>query len=368
MKKYDLMIVGAGFAGSVVAERLAFSTNKKILLIDKRPHVAGNAYDYHDESGVLIHKYGPHIFHTKDSEVVRYLSKFTDWRHYEHRVMAVVDGEHYPMPINRTTINKLYKLDLDEAGVKAFFDKVKVNLSEINNSEDAVISQVGNELYEKFFKYYTRKQWEMWPSELKPEVCRRIPVRTNDDDRYFTDEYQFMPLEGYTKMFERMLDHPNIEVRTGLSYEDAKKEIDYDHIVYTGPVDEYFNYAYGGLPYRSIRFELETRETEKYQPVATVNYPTEEPKFTRITEYKHLTGQQANVTTIAKEYPTSKGDPYYIVPEENALKLYEKYKVEADKLDNVTFIGRLAEYRYYNMDQVVARAIEVSDQLRRKLA
>jgi UDP-galactopyranose mutase len=354
---YDYLVVGAGYAGSVIAERLA-SLGKKVLVIDKREHIGGNAYDYIDDAGVLVHRYGPHIFHTRDLEVMRYLSKFTSWRFYEHRVMANIDGDLYPMPINRTTINKLYKLDLDEDGVRRYYDDVKINLDKINNSEDAVISQVGRELYEKFFKHYTKKQWEMWPSQLKPEVCKRIPVRTNDDDRYFSDEYQFMPSDGYTKMFQNILDHNNIEVRTGVSYAEIKDSVKYDRLIYTGPIDEYFGYSYGKLPYRSLRFELETHQVPKYQPVATVNYPTEQPAYTRITEYKHLTGQETMSTTIGKEYPTADGDPYYVVPEEEALKLYDKYKDESSNYQNVFFIGRLAEYRYYNMDQVVRRAME----------
>lgn len=359
--KYDYLIVGAGFAGSTIARILAESRNMKVLIIERRPHIGGNAYDFLDQHGVRIHKYGPHIFHTNNLEVVRFLSRFTDWRFYEHRVLANVDAKLVPIPINQTTINNLYSANLDEDGVMNHFEKVKVRLDEVRNSEDVIISQVGYDLYEKFFKYYTYKQWNMWPAELKPEVCMRIPVRTNNDDRYFNDAYQMMPLDGYTKLFEKMLDHPNIDIMMKTPFPSVRDSLDYKHLVYTGSIDEYFEYKYGKLPYRSVEFEYETFNMKRYQTVGTVNYPSPDVLFTRITEYKHMTGQDLDMTTIAREYPTSEGEPYYVIPHDGAIDLYNKYKADALEQRNVSFVGRLAEYRYFNMDQVVARALELAN-------
>ena len=357
-KPFDYMIVGAGFAGSVLAERLTSQLGKRVLLIDKRPHIGGNAYDEKDAAGVLMHRYGPHIFHTNSDEVSGYLSQFTRWRPYEHRVLASVRGQLVPMPINRTTLNLLYGLDLrTDEEAEAFLANRAEPVERIRTSEDVVISKVGRELYETFFRGYTRKQWAMDPSELDKSVTARVPTRTNDDDRYFTDRFQAMPADGYTRMFENMLDQPGLTVELGVEFEDARREAIYDRLIFTGPVDEYFDHRYGKLPYRSLAFRHETLDQEWFQSVGTVNYPDEATPYTRISEYKHLTGQTSGRTTITYEYPRADGDPYYPVPRPENQALYKRYEALALETRNVQFVGRLATYRYYNMDQVVGQAL-----------
>ncbi|HEY0547819.1 MAG TPA: UDP-galactopyranose mutase [Pyrinomonadaceae bacterium] len=355
---FDYLIVGAGFAGSVLAERLARGSNKKVLICDKRPHIGGNAYDHYNDDGILVHKYGPHIFHTNSREVFEYLSRFTEWRSYQHRVLASVDGQLVPMPINLDTINKLYGLNLTSFEVEEFFKSVAEHVEQIRTSEDVVVSRVGRELYEKFFRNYTRKQWGLDPSELDASVTSRVPTRTNRDDRYFTDTYQAMPLHGYTRMFERMLDHPNIKIMLNCDYREIEKEIPYKEMIYTGPVDAYFDYCYGKLPYRSLEFKHETHDVEAFQSAPVVNYPNEH-MYTRVTEFKYLTGQEHKRTSIVYEFPQSEGDPYYPVPRKENGELYTRYKALADATPNVHFVGRLATYKYYNMDQIVAQALTV---------
>lgn len=357
-RHYDVLVVGAGFAGSVMAERLAAGSGRSVLVIDKREHIAGNAFDHRDEAGILVHKYGPHIFHTNSRDILDYLSRFTRWRPYEHRVLAEVEGRLVPMPINRTTLNALYDLDLaTDVEAEAYLDSVAVDVPEVKSSRDTVVAQVGEDLYAKFFRGYTRKQWGVDPTELDKSVAARVPARTNTDDRYFTDTFQCMPAEGYTAMFARMLDDPRITVMTGQSFDDLPEGITWDHLVWTGPVDEYFGHRLGKLPYRSLRFEHETLPVAQAQPVAVVNYPDESVPFTRITEYKHLTGQQAPVTSITREYPAAEGDPYYPIPNDAAQAMYKRYDALARACANVTFVGRLATYRYYNMDQIVGQAL-----------
>ncbi|MCD9184881.1 MAG: UDP-galactopyranose mutase [Pyrinomonadaceae bacterium] len=353
---FDYLIVGAGFAGSVLAERLANGSDKKVLICDKRPHIAGNAFDYYNDEGILIHKYGPHIFHTNSKDVFDYLGKFTEWREYQHRVLANVDGMQVPMPINLDTINKLYGLNLTAFEVEDFFKKVAEPCENIRTSEDVVVSKVGRELYEKFFKNYTRKQWGLDPSELDASVTSRVPTRTNRDDRYFTDVYQAMPKHGYTRMFEKMLDHPNIKIMLNTDYREIMHEIPYRDMIYTGPVDSFFNYEYGKLPYRSLEFRHETHDTEQFQNAPVVNYPNDQP-YTRITEFKYLTGQEHKKTSIVYEYPQAEGDPYYPIPRRENAEIYAKYKALADARKDVHFVGRLATYKYYNMDQIVAQAL-----------
>ncbi len=365
---YDTLVVGAGFAGAVLAERLAADSGQRVLVIDRRPHVAGNAYDEHDAAGVLIHRYGPHIFHTNSAEVFDYLSRFTAWRPYEHRVLAEVRGQLVPIPINRTTINALYGLQLstdDEAA--AFLASRAEPVGVVRTSEDVVVSAVGRELYETFFRGYTRKQWGLDPSELDKAVTARVPTRTNTDDRYFADRFQAMPAEGYTKMFEAMLGHPNIEVKLGVEYADVIDRVDCDHIVFTGPIDEFFEFRFGKLPYRSLQFRHETRDVAQFQPVAVVNYPDEAVPQTRITEYKHLTGQVHAKTSITYEFPSAEGDPYYPIPRPENQALFKRYEALADAEDDVTFVGRLATYRYYNMDQVVGQALATYRRLRERV-
>lgn len=360
---FDYLIVGAGFAGCVLAERLANGSDKKVLLCDKRPHIGGNAYDHYNDDGILVHKYGPHIFHTNSREVFDYLSRFTEWRPYEHRVLANVDGQLVPMPINLDTINKLYGLNLTSFQVEDFFKTVAEHKDEIRTSEDVVVSKVGRELYEKFFRNYTRKQWGLDPSELDASVTSRVPTRTNRDDRYFTDTYQAMPLHGYTRMFERMLDHPNIKVMLNTDYREIDGMIPYREMIYTGPVDTYFDYCYGKLPYRSLEFKHETHDREKFQEAPVVNYPNEQA-YTRITEFKALTGQEHSKTSVVYEFPQAEGDPYYPVPRKENAAVYAKYKQLADAAKGVHFVGRLATYKYYNMDQIVAQALTVYGKIR----
>ena len=355
---FDYLIVGAGFAGCVLAERLANGSGKRVLICDKRPHIGGNAYDYYNEDGILIHKYGPHIFHTNSREVFEYLSRFTEWREYQHRVLASVDGMLVPIPINLDTINKLYGLNLSSHEVRAFFEKVREKREPVATSEDVVVNAVGKELYEKFFKNYTKKQWDLDPSELDAAVTARVPTRSNRDDRYFTDKYQAMPRYGYTKMFEKMLDSPNITIALKCDYQDLAKEVRYAEMIYTGPVDAYFDFCYGKLPYRSLEFRHETHDCETFQAAPVVNYPNDQP-YTRVTEFKYLTGQVHRKTSIVYEYPQAEGDPYYPIPRKENSDLYHKYKLLADKEKGVHFVGRLATYKYYNMDQIVAQALTV---------
>jgi UDP-galactopyranose mutase len=353
---FDYLIVGAGFAGAVLAERLANGSGKKVLVCERRAHIAGNAYDEYDNDGILVHRYGPHIFHTNAKDVFDYLSRFTEWREYQHRVLASVDGMLVPIPINLDTINKLYGLNLDSRSIQEFFDQVKEPRESIDTSEDVVISAVGKELYEKFFRGYTKKQWGLDPSELDASVTARVPTRTNRDDRYFTDTYQAMPKYGYTRMFENMLDCPNIKVLLNCDYREIEAEFPYREMIYTGPVDAYFDFCYGKLPYRSLEFRHETHDKEVFQPAPVINYPNEQP-YTRVTEFKYLTGQTHPKTSVVYEYPQESGDPYYPIPMPENADLYARYKKLADAETDVHFVGRLATYKYYNMDQVVAQAL-----------
>jgi UDP-galactopyranose mutase len=262
---FDWLIVGAGFAGSVLAERIASQRGESVLLIDKRPHVGGNAYDCYNDAGILVHQYGPHIFHTNAQSIVDYLSEFTTWRPYEHRVLASVDGKQLPIPINLDTINSLYGLSLTSEELEAFFAARRETVEEIRTSEDVVVSTIGRELYEKFFRGYTRKQWGLDPSELSKSVTARVPTRTNRDDRYFTDKFQSMPAGGYTRMFQRMLDHPKIRIMLQTDYRQIRNEIPCRNLIFTGPIDEFFDFRLGKLPYRSLHFEHVTLDCEQFQ-------------------------------------------------------------------------------------------------------
>lgn len=358
----NVLIIGAGFAGCTLARQLA-EADASVSLVEKRLHIAGNAYDECDAQGVLIHRYGPHIFHTNAKSVFDFLSRFTEWRDYEHRVLASLEERFYPIPINQDTVNQLYGLDLDEEGVKRFFEERRIVFDPPQNSEQVVLNSVGRDLYQKFFYGYTKKQWGLDPSQLSAGVAARIPVRCNRDDRYFTDQYQAMPLHGYTKMFEAMLDHPRISTSLGVDYLQARDRFKSDIVVYTGPVDAYFDYCYGKLPYRSLQFEHQhLADKEFVQTVGTVNYPNEF-KYTRITEFKHLTGQAHSGTSIVKEYPQAQGDPYYPIPRPENEALYQRYKALAEQEKGVYFVGRLAQYRYYNMDQVVAAAMKTAEKI-----
>ena len=355
---FKYVIVGAGISGLTVAERISSVLNEKVLVIEKRRTIGGNCYDYYNGDGILVHKYGPHIFHTPNKEVFDYLSRFTDWDIYQHKVLAYVDGEYLPLPICARTINMLYNINLSTNDIKGFLQEAAEGAREIKSSEDVVLSQAGRHIYEKFFKYYTIKQWDMDASELDPSVISRVPVRFSIDERYFTDRYQGMPSKGYTRMFENMADSPNIKMLFGTDYKEVIGDIKYKYLIYTGPVDEYFGYDLGRLKYRSLNFVFETKDTESFQPAAVVNYPNDYD-FTRITEYKKLTGQKHHKTTISKEYPTWDGEPYYPVPSAEQQRLYEQYRRRAENEKNTLFLGRLAAYRYVNMDAAVAAALEL---------
>lgn len=365
----DVLVVGAGFAGAVAGRQLA-DAGYSIRIIDRRSHIGGNAWDDKDGHGVLVHPYGPHIFHTNSRRVMAWLSRFTDWRFYEHRVLARVDGQYFPIPINRTTLNVVFGLDLEEADVPGFLESIREPRASIRSSEDVVLNSVGRRLCDMFFRGYTRKQWGRDLAELSSSVAARIPVRTDDDDRYFSDSFQFMPRDGYGAMFRRMLDHPRIELGLAKDYASEPARSTARHTIYTGPIDEFFEYRFGRLPYRSLRFEHYhsqfVTEDEFVQRAPVINYPNEEA-FTRITEFKQLTGQRCKGSSLVREYPTAEGDPYYPIPCAENEALLKQYETEALKWPTVSFVGRLAQYRYYNMDQVVASAIKVADSVTEKL-
>lgn len=364
---YDFLIVGAGFAGAVCAEQLA-SKGKTCLVIDKRDHIGGNAYDCQDNTGVTIHPYGPHIFHTNSDRIFNYLSQFTEWRSYEHRVLAKVDDQLVPLPINRLTLNKLYGLDLDEAGAAAFLERVREPKNPILTSEDVVLNSVGTDLCEKFFRGYTAKQWALDLSQLSAGVAARIPTRTNDDDRYFTDKHQVMPLHGYASMFEKMFSSDCITVRLNTDYFEDRDAFSAKHLIYTGPIDRFFDYQYGNLPYRSLRFEHQHLPSEEWvQATGTINFPNDF-EYTRITEFKHLTGESHSGTSIVREFPTDQGDPYYPIPRADNEVLFKRYDMLAREQSGVTFVGRLAQYRYYNMDQVVGAALSAVEKMLQNVA
>jgi len=353
---FDYLIVGAGFAGSVLAERLAAGANKRVLIVDRRQHIGGNAYDHYDAHGILVHRYGPHIFHTNSADIFDYLSRFTSWRQYQHWVKASVDGRLVSIPINLDTINDLYGLNLSSKGMEGFLAGVVEARHPVLTSEDVVVNGMGKELYEKFFRGYTRKQWGLDPSELDAQVTARVPVRLNRDSRYFTDSFQAMPARGYTHLFENMLDHPNIKVMLNTDYREARDCVKFKKLIFTGPVDEYFDERFGKLPYRSLQFKHETHHRGQFQAAPVVNYPNDYA-YTRITEFKYLTGQEHPLTSIVYEFPQAQGDPYYPIPRPANAALYKRYHELAAATADVHFVGRLATYKYYNMDQVVAQAL-----------
>jgi UDP-galactopyranose mutase len=362
-----ILIVGAGISGSTLAERYA-SIGKKVLVIDKREHIGGNCYDYHDSAGLLVPKYGPHFFHTNSDKVWNYVSKFTEWHPYEHRVLSNIDNKTLvPVPVNITTVNKIFNLDLKtEQEMIKWLSENTEKIDNPKNSEESALRRVGKTLYELMFKHYTKKQWDMYPSELDASVMDRIPVRTNFDDRYFTDKYQGMPKEGYTNIFEKMLSHPNIEIKLNTDFEEYREDMHkFEKVFFTGRIDTFFGNMFGeNLQYRSLNFEFKTIDQEFFQTKAQINYPNTEV-FTRITEPKHATGQKHSKTTIIYETSTWEGEPYYPVPNEKNKELYQKYKHEAEKLEEkgIYFVGRLAEYKYFNMDQAFLNAIELFERL-----
>ena len=356
--KYNYVVVGAGLAGLTIAERIANVLNEKVLVIEKRGHIGGNIYDSYNEDGILIHNYGPHIFHTNDKGVYDYLSRFTPWNDFWHRVLTQVDGNLIPMPITVETINKLYNLNLSCEEVEEFLKKKAIKIDEIKTSKDVALSKVGEDIYEKFFENYTKKQWGIDPGELDTSIISRIPIRLNRDTRYFSDKYQGMPKYGYTKMCENMIQNKNIKVLLNTDYKEIIDDIEYEKLIYTGPTDYFYDYKYGKLAYRSIHFVFETHDTEDYQPAPVVNYPNDYD-FTRITEFKKLTYQEHKKTTILKEFPCDEGEPYYPFPTKEWKNKFALYQEDMKKEKKVLFLGRLAEYRYYNMDAVVRSALNL---------
>jgi UDP-galactopyranose mutase len=353
---FDFLVVGAGFAGAVIAERLAAGAGRRVLVVDRRMHIGGNAYDHYDDAGILVHKYGPHIFHTNSRNVFDYLGEFTEWRPYQHSVKASVDGQLVPIPINLNTVNSLYGLQLTTADVEGYFASLAEHCEFVRTSEDVIVSKVGRELYNKFFRNYTRKQWGLDASQLDAAVTTRVPIRTNRDDRYFTDVYQAMPRHGFTRLFERMLGHPNIKVMLNTDYREIEHDAAAAQVIYTGRIDEYFDFALGRLPYRSLDFRFETHDQETFQPSPVVNYPNEHA-YTRCTEFKYLTGQRHPKTSVVYEYPQAEGEPYYPIPMPQNAVLYAAYRELAALKPHVHFTGRLGTYKYYNMDQVVAQSL-----------
>lgn len=360
---FKYVIVGAGLAGLTMAERIASQLNEKVLLIEKRNHIGGNIYDSYNEDGILIHNYGPHIFHTNDREVYEYLSNFTGWNDFWHRVLTYVDGNLVPMPITVETINKLYHLNLDCFQVEEFLRKQAVEIKEIKTSKDVALSKVGKDIYEKIFESYTKKQWGIDPGELDTSVISRIPIRLNRDTRYFNDKYQGMPSQGYTRMCEKMAADKNIKLLLNTDYQEIIGDLNYELLIYTGAADEFYHYKHGRLSYRSVNFVFETHDRDEYQEAPVVNYPNDYD-FTRITEYKKLTWQKHSKTTIGKEFPCAEGEPYYPFPTKECKAQFALYEEEMKKETKAIFLGRLAEYRYYNMDAVVRRALDLFEQIK----
>ena len=366
MEKFDFLIVGAGFAGAVLAERIASQLGKTCLVVERRSHIGGNAYDHYDEAGVLVHDYGPHYFRTNSQRVVEYLSKFTDWRPVEYKILSWTHERYWQFPINLNTFEQFIGRPSTSEEMEAQLATWRVKIDSPKNSEEVIVSQVGWELYEMFFKNYTRKQWQRDAKDLDPSVCGRIPIRTNRDDRYLSEKFQALPGEGYTRLFERILASSKIDIRLNTDFRDARDRVEYRRLIYTGPIDEYYDHCFGHLPYRSLRFEPENLPQEFFQPAMQVNYPNDHD-FTRIVEIKHATGQKIGSTTIVREYPQAFGpgrEPYYPIPAPDAKGLYVKYAERAAAEKNVSFVGRLATYRYYNMDQVVGMALAEFERLR----
>lgn len=355
---FDAIIVGCGISGAVLARRIAEENDQKILIVEKNDYVGGYCYDFRNEDGILIHLHGPHIFRTNSKLVWNFLSRFTQWQDYQHRVLTNVNGLLYPMPINLDTVNQFLGTNYSCSEVMEYFEKNKRNVAEIKNVKDVIESQVGPEFYHAFYKNYTEKQWGMACEELPPEIISRIPIRSNRDNRYFTHKYQALPKDGYTQMIRNILKHPNIHVLLNTSYADIRNEISCKHLYYSGPIDEFYNYKYGRLPYRGVSFEFITVQTEYYQPAAVVNYPNNYD-YTRITEFKHFYNQKTDKTVIAKEYPGGGGNlpPSYPVPTAENKALYKKYLDVPN--EHTTFIGRLGEYRYYSMDEIVEKMLEM---------
>lgn len=383
--KCDVLIVGAGYAGLVMAERICSSLGKSCLVIEKRDHIGGNAQDEYDEAGVLVHKYGPHYFRTNSEKVKSYLSQFTEWLPTRYQILSHTRDKFWRFPVNLNTFEQYLDRASSSEEFENWLESQRVPIEKPSNSEEVIISQIGWELYELFFKGYTKKQWKLEPKDLDPSVCGRIPIRTNRNDDYLKESFQALPKDGYHVLFKNIVDKcgSQLSIKLNTDYRDVIDEIDYQYMVYTGPIDLFYNFQYGKLPYRSLRFENESygpKELEArreiagkkgfFQPAMQVNYPNEED-YTRIVEIKHATRQQCENTTIVKEYPmdfSEDSDPYYPIPNDDSQELYKQYNSLADLEKKVSFIGRLATYKYYNMDQVVAMALKEFERISPELA
>jgi UDP-galactopyranose mutase len=366
--KVDFLVVGAGLTGSVIAEQIATQLDKRVLVVEKRNHIGGNAYDYYNKDGILIHKYGPHVFHTNSRKIWRYLSKFTDWRLYYHKVNATIEGKNIPIPFNLNSIYQCFSPsfaeELESLLINEYGFGKRVPIIKLKEETTGKLNFLANYIYDNVFAGYTKKQWNLDPEELAPSVTARIPVFISRDDRYFQDTYQGLPLLGYTRMFKNMFAHNNnIKILLNTHYKEIVDDIDFDRMIYTGPTDSFFDYMHGELPYRSLHFEYKSFNEKKHQPVGAITYPNEY-EFTRVAEFKHLTGQKSDKTTVSTEYPQpykiGKNIPYYPIPMKETCKIFSQYQTEINKINKkVLFAGRLADYRYYNMDQAVGRALSV---------
>ena len=379
MPSTDFLIIGAGFSGLVIAERLS-AAGWKCVVADRRPHLGGNAHDRIDPAGVLIHPYGPHYFRTNSPRIVDYLSRFTAWHEVSYQIKSHTQGRYWSFPINLNTFEEFTGKPSTSEEFSAWLEKNRIPIEAPANSEEVIISQVGRELYQLFFEGYTRKQWQRHPRDLDASVCGRVPIRTNRDNRYLTETFQALPAKGYTALFENLLAAtPGIDLHLGMDFTEAKSRFKHKHLIFTGAIDEYFGRRFGPLPYRSLRFEHESFNSEQlrlrepisgkpgfWQPTVQVNYPDTDVPFTRIVEIKHATGQNIAATTILREFPknwTPDDEPYYPIPAPDAHAAYQKYAQLATTEKNTSFIGRLATYRYYNMDQVTAMALTEADKL-----
>jgi UDP-galactopyranose mutase len=367
-KQYDVIIVGAGPVGCLMAERFAVDLNWKVLLIDKRNHVAGNCFDTYHESGLLIHRYGPHYFRSNNKTLIEYLTQFTDWIPGNYIVKSSINGELFPFPINLLTLGQFFKIaDLDAVAAQKLLEEKREKIENPANSEEFVLSRVGKEMYEAFYLGYTLKQWSIHPRDLAPSVCGRIPVRLNKDERYVDHQYQLTPAKGFTAMFQKMVNHPNIELQLETDYNEVKNKIKATRAtIYTGPIDEFFGFRLGKLPWRSLEFDFVKKDIEYEQPCVQINYPNDHD-YTRTVEIKHVTGQIHPQTVISYEYPKAEGDPYYPIPMEQNQNLYLEYKKLAEKEtkeNQVYFCGRLAEYKYYNTDEVLELALKNFDKIK----